>query len=187
MISSRITQFLFLIFVFTFSGCDTKDDFEGTFKNFFIKYYGEDGKQDGIDMIVNDDGTMLLLGNTVLEGVSQIFLVKTDLDGNIIWQKNIGGINETAVDIEPTLAGNEFVILSNVLTGKNETTGLNLHYAKLSIINADGDVQLQTTKPTPWDDKVNDQVGYSVTPISDRYTAGGYMISGSTTDTKNDP
>lgn len=184
--NSRIGQFLFLIFLLTVSSCDTKDDFEGAFKNYFIKYYGEDGKQEGVDMIVNDDGTLLLLGNTIsAEGVSQVLLVKTDSEGNIIWQKKVGGVNETAVDIEQTFAANEFVILSNVLTGKNEATGLDLHYVKLSIIDADGNVQLQTTKPGSWDDKVNDQVGYSVTPISNRYTSGGFMVTGNSSDTKS--
>lgn len=184
MINSRIAQFLFLSFVFTFSGCDTKDDFEGTFKDYFIKYYGEDGKQEGVDLIVNDDGTLLLLGNTISPaGVSQVFLVKTDSEGNIIWQKIIGGIDETAVDIEPTLAGDGFVILSNVLKGKNETTGLNLYDTKLSIVSADGGVGVQTTTSGFW----ADQVGYSVTPISNRYTQGGYMITGNTSDTKSQP
>jgi hypothetical protein len=192
MISSRIAQFLFLIFVFTFSGCDTKDDFEDSFKNYFIKYYGEDWKQEGVDMIVNnDDGTLLLLGNSIsgetTEGVSQVFLVKTDLDGNIIWQKKTGGLNETAVDIEPALTAGMFVVLSNVLTGKNATTGLNQYYTKLSIINAEGVVQDSTEVPTPVDGKWQDQVGYSVTPILGRYTAGGYMITGNTSDTKLPP
>ncbi len=184
MIKIRIIHVLVLIFVLAVSGCDTKDNFEGVFRDYFVKYYGQDGNQQGVDLIVNEDGTMLLLGNTISpEGVSQVFLVKVDEKGTILWQKTLGGINETAVDIEPALNEGEFVILSNVFQRENISTSLNEYDTKLLIINGEGEPQDSTTKSAFW----NDQVGYTVTPISSQFTSGGYMISGSRSDTKSIP
>ena len=185
MIKVRILHFLFLLFVLAISGCDTKNEFEDSFKNYFIKYYGENGVQKGVDMIVNDDGSMLLLGNTFdTDGHSQVFLVKVDAEGNIIWQNKLEGIDETAVDIEQAINPGEFVILSNILIGIDAATSLPRHAIKLQTIDANDGKSLTTYVSS----LLNDQEGYSVTPIfnlAGSTTPGyrGYMVAGNTSDT----
>ncbi|MEO7988889.1 MAG: hypothetical protein ABI663_05065 [Chryseolinea sp.] len=182
----RATRFLVLIFVMTVLGCDTKNDFDDAFKKYFIKYYGEDGKQQGVDMIVNDDGTMLLLGNTISPGdeASRIFLVKVSEDGNILWQKKFGNKDEYATDIELTLNGDgSFIILSNILIEKGQGAVEDKHDIHLIILSSDGepikDSQLHF---------FGSQFGNAVTPVSTNYEPvpdKGYIVSGYTTEIKD--
>ncbi len=184
MISVRAIPFLFLISVLTFSGCDTKNDFEDLSKKYFIKYYGEDGKQQGVDMIVNYDGTMILLGNTISAGddSSRIFLVKVDREGNVLWQKNFGDNGEHATDIERTLeSDSSFVVLSNIFLGKDPATGADKHDIHLIKISQDGEVVDSKDKSFHI---FGSQYGNTVTRVSSDNVPpmGGYIVSGYTTE-----
>ena len=87
----RLLRISFLLLLFApFLSCDTAADFEDDFKKYFIKYYGEDGDQEAVDFVINDDGTVLLLGNTISpDGQKKISLLKVDAEGNVKWQKKI--------------------------------------------------------------------------------------------------
>lgn len=90
--------------------CDTDRTVTPPYANYFLKYYGEDGNQQAVDMVVNDDNTFLLLGSS---SVGQgIILVKADENGQTLWTKKFGSSTDVPVDIEPTLDG-KYVILSN--------------------------------------------------------------------------
>ncbi|HPM32633.1 MAG TPA: hypothetical protein PLJ60_20030 [Chryseolinea sp.] len=173
--------FLFFLLVFAFFGCDTKNEFKDLLKDYFIKFYGEDGDQYGVDLIVNQDGTMLLLGNTIsadADRLSNIFLVMVNSEGNILWQKTLPGENETAVDIEPTL-DNNFVILSNVFLRRNAVTGMNEYKIHLTKITPGGEVITDFEY-----NELESQYGNAITPVTDAYTPnGGFIVSGYTTDT----
>lgn len=95
--------------------CDTANNVPPVFQNFFIKYYGEDGNQEGVDLLLNTDGSMILLGNSSSQTstVPVPFIVKIDPNGNILWQRELGEINETAVDVELDNQGN-LIIVSNI-------------------------------------------------------------------------
>ncbi len=174
----KFRYLLLLLAALTFSGCDTKNEFDNLLKDYFIKFYGEDGDQQGIDMIVNSDGTMVLLGNsTSADGVSKIFLVKVNTEGNIIWQKTFATEGENAVDIEKNLDGN-FIILSNIITGRNAVTGANEYKIHLTKITPDGEVM----KDFEFGSLIS-QYGNTITPITNAFVPeGGFMVSGYTTD-----
>ncbi len=55
---------------------------------------GEDGDQSwGIEAVLNTDSTLVFAGNTTNYGAGghDILMIKTDLDGNLIWAKTYGG------------------------------------------------------------------------------------------------
>jgi hypothetical protein len=169
---------LLLLLLVPFLSCDTKGDFEGDFTNYFIKYYGEDGAQEGVDLIVNEEeGTLLLLGTTRLPGgSSRILLVKTTADGTILWEKRLGGTAENAKDIEPTDDGN-FFILSNMLLGTDLTTNENLYDFKVLKVTPEGnklDSMVFGNNGGAW----KTQFINSLTPLSD----GGFIVTGNSTD-----
>lgn len=89
------------------SGCTLTGDDPS--EKVFIKYFGEDGNQEGVDMLVAADG-FYLLGNTSRPNSSngrQILLLKTDFNGNEIGRWEFGGPGDDfAKDIEFTLDGN---------------------------------------------------------------------------------
>lgn len=97
----RVTTIWIAALLFFLAGCDTARHVDPVFRDYFIKYYGTEGDQSGADLLVNDDGTMLLLGNSVSSsGSNTAFIVKVDEMGNVIWQRQIGAQNETAADVE---------------------------------------------------------------------------------------
>src|SRR5687767_2479978 len=97
----RLISFSAITLLTLFLSCDTSSNVDPIFEKYFTKYYGEDGEQEGVDIAVNQDGSIILLGNSFSQSdpVSP-FLVKTDALGNILWQKTFKGPEERAVDIE---------------------------------------------------------------------------------------
>ncbi|HEX6222991.1 MAG TPA: hypothetical protein VFZ52_01185 [Chryseolinea sp.] len=152
-----------LLFVLLVS-CDTASNVEPIYEEFFTKYYGEDGEQAGVDIVRNDDGTMILLGNSLsqTDPISP-FIVKTDAVGNVLWQQEFKTDNETAVDIELINGGSQLAILTNVA---RSTTNICLY-----ILGQDGALidSLYIADP-------KNQSGRSVTQSSDN----GFLITGYT-------
>jgi len=161
----------FLLAGFLIAACDTESNTPSPDQDYFIKYYGGNGNQMGVDLIVNDDGTFLLLGNWATGSTSMIYLVKAGADGKIIWEKKLGS-NDIAKDIEPMGDGN-FVILSDY----QQAAGNN--NIKLIRINAEGEKIDSTVYGS-----TDDEVAKSVTPLSD----GGFIVTGAIKiDTTNIP
>lgn len=162
----RVRLHIFLISAivwFAFS-CDTGSNIEPPDESYFMKLYGMDGDQEGVDLTALNDGTFLLLGNTVLENLKQMYLVNVDSEGDIIWERNIGGTTDVAIDIEPTPDGN-FVILSTVETGPANID------IKLIRIQPDGTKIDSVIYGSPENDNAQ-----SVTPLTD----GGFIVAGGT-------
>jgi len=140
-------------------GCDTGNRVDPVFQDHFIKYYGEDGNQEGVDIYVNSDGSMILLGNSSsLTELSIPFIVKTDSLGNVLWQHQMGGRNEKAVDVELITSGThqgKLVVVSNVGTDTESKI-------RLTIVDQSGHGIDSLILPTDaW------QTVKSVTPSSD--------------------
>jgi hypothetical protein len=159
---------LFVSVVLAIISCDTSNNIESPDKNFFVKFYGDDGDQTGVDMIVLSNGNYLLLGTSVLTTFSgqqkRIFLVETNAEGKIIWQKHLGGMNDIARDMEPTSDGN-FIILA-----EDQTSSSNFN-VKLIKITPGGEKIDSTVYGTPLND-----FPQTVTSLLD----GGYIVTGST-------
>ena len=157
-------------------GCDTANNTPNPAESFFLRYYGTDGDQESVDMVANEnDGTFLLLGNSKINSSSnsQIYLVKVDALGFMIWEKFYGGIAEDlAVDIEPIANGN-FVILANQ---KDNASSLNTDIF-LRSVSPEG-VQLDSGAFS-YSGSTN-EVGASVTPILDGTTPAGFIVAGNT-------
>jgi len=157
------------------SACDTSNSVDPVFKNYFIKYYGEDGDQEARDFVLNGDGTILILGTSIKNQSRRMYLVKVDAEGKQLWGKTFGSLtNEFPQDIEPILSGPDagnFVVLSNV------SRNADAFDIRLTVINTNGD----SLKSTVFN-LLESQEGKSVTPLSD----GGYYVAGKTTDTAED-
>jgi hypothetical protein len=162
----HIYLFVGCLYLLMATGCDTENSLESPDKDYFMKLYGEDGDQTGVDMIALNDGNLLLLGNSVLaSGIKKIHLLKVDPEGKIIWQKKYGGTTDEANDIEPMANGN-FVILSTFTNPANQSSDLKL------------------IRITPTGDKIDsviygttaNEYAQAVTPLLD----GGAIVTGAT-------
>ena len=162
----RLISLSIIIFITILVSCDTASNVEPTFESYFTKYYGEDGEQVGVDIVLNEDGSMILLGNSFSQSAAvSPLVIKTDALGNIIWQLNLrpsvtSSINETAVDIEP-INGGQFVLVSNV---QNVVSTIRVY-----VINQDGSLADSVTLKDP-----ESQVAKSITQSSDN----GFLITG---------
>jgi len=161
------SSLLFILVALIWLGCDTSGNVDPVFEKKFIKYYGDEGDQFGADIAVNEDGTMLILGNSVQpDGTSNGMVIKVDVEGNRIWELAIGDGDEHAIDLELFNDGNEIIVVSNV--GPTASSKI-----RLSIISQSG--QLLNTKIVN-DDKANFyQVAKSVTCLEQR---SGFVVAG---------
>jgi hypothetical protein len=166
---------LFLLVIII--SCDSENKFEAPAESHFVKFYGEDGNHEGVDFVVNTDGSYILLGNERVAGASlrqQIFLVKVDALGTVVWQKTFGlSGDEFAKDIELTADG-------RIIIAAESEKGLNDRDVYLKTISQDGApldsvrIGLKTIDNQEADEEVN-----SISIIQD-----GFIVSGATTAVK---
>lgn len=98
----RVSSILVGLIIFV-CACDTENNFTIPDENYFVKFYGEEGDQVGVDFIVNTDGSVVMVGNTSRPGVlQQIYVVKVDPHGQVLWQRRIGlpDKNDIVKDVE---------------------------------------------------------------------------------------
>jgi hypothetical protein len=166
----RISLGILVSMLFLWVACDTESNVDPVYKDYFIKYYGEDGNQEGKDLLVNTDGTLIILGtSTTPGGAKRMYIAKTDLEGKIIWERNLGSTDkdEVALDIELINGGPDagnYIILSNVTKSIADSLAI-----RLTVVSPAGDSLKSSTI-----NRYESQIGKSVTSVSD----GTYFISG---------
>jgi hypothetical protein len=162
------------ILVFLFS-CDTTNNLGVSDGSYFLKYFGDDGNQQGVDLEVDSEGNIYLLGSSETGSSDNperdLILVKADSRGNLIWQKTFGTPKvDNARDLLITKENN-IVVLANTA-------------ASFSAANVDSDVfiavldkegELQRTKTFDFGKGTN-EIGYSISQTTD-----GFIVAGSTT------
>ena len=149
--------------------CDTEKNIEPREDSYFLKYYGGEGDQEGVDMVVNSDSTFLLFGTTRLPAqTTQLYLVKADARGKVIWEKTYGGpYDEEARDIELTSSG-DYVIVANTKTSNGDKDIM------IMTISRDG-VKLDSSGYSLNSSTVKlDEVANSVTETNDGFIVAGY-------------
>ena len=175
----ELKRLIFFGFIISLAiSCDTERNIAPPEDSYFKKYYGGEGDQEGVDMIVDpSDGTFLLFGTTRLPGkTSQLYLVRADARGKVVWEKTYGGpYDEEARDIELTRTGN-IVIVGNTRTAEG-----------------DRDIMIMTLSP---DGSKVDSSGYSLNTATVKLdevansvteTNDGFIVAGYTNNVKPKP
>lgn len=80
--------FLFIVLL-GFLGCDTAQNIDPLGEDYFIKFYGALGDQEGISVKSTPDGGFIIGGNSIvtLGGSSDYLLIKVDALGNQEWMR----------------------------------------------------------------------------------------------------
>ncbi len=134
----------------------------------WAKTYGEADNDVAYSVQQTSDGGYIVAGTTVSFGAGggDIFLVKTDANGNIIWAKTYGGTSgEDATSVQQTSDG------GYILAGYTRSFGAGDKDIFLIKTDASGNLQwAKTYGGIDWD------VAYSVQQTSD----GGYIVAGET-------
>lgn len=159
---------------FVWQSCDTEESLAPDAENYFVRFFGDEGFQEGVDLIVNEeDQSILLLGTSTDPGTSikRLFLVNADWEGNVIWKKKLGGPYDVAKDIERSNDGG-FVLLSESSPDVQLSQGLGI---KLITISQDGIKTDSAVFNSPLENGVSpSDYPTAVTPI-----ANGYIVTGS--------
>ncbi|MBL6445904.1 hypothetical protein JMN32_06270 [Fulvivirga sp. 29W222] len=85
-------HFITLILSLLVASCANEEDVSAGKAETFVKYYGGINSDISSDMKEASDGSYIILGTTVAETaskeeISKIRLLKTDIDGNVMWDK----------------------------------------------------------------------------------------------------
>ncbi len=153
-------------------GADTNDvyllktDADGNL--LWSKTFGGSGYDNGTSLLVTAESNLIILGSTTSFGAgnSDIYLIKTDGNGNLIWSKTYGGINDDGVaSIQQTSDGG-FIIVGNT---SSFGAGNSDVYAIRTDVNGD----------TLWTKTYGATMFESATSVR-QASDGGFIIAGGT-------
>lgn len=165
----RFRLYILVLSVITVS-CDTASNIEPPEDSFFVKFYGHEANQEGVDAVVNTDGTITLFGTTEETGLGkQLYLVNIQSNGLVNWERAYGGVNdELAKDIILT-TDNRLALVADIRNSSTEHDILVLALSPDGAIVASDTIRF-TNAGLPTDETAN-----SITQISD-----GFIVAGST-------
>ena len=132
------------------------------------KTYGGTKGEVGNDIVVTPDGGYLIVGNTYASGdQSDIWLIKTDSNGNMVWNKTYGGSGtDTGNALHNTTDGSGYIIVGSTSSYGNGSSDIWM-------------IRVDTNGNEVWNrtfGRTGNDEGFDVDGFVD-----GYVISGSTT------
>lgn len=136
----------------TVVSCDTEDSIDPAYDEFFIKFFGNEGDQTGKGIVVVPDG-IVMAGTTSIDDELEIYLVKTDFEGNMLWDRRYEQTDMMkTVGIVSDQAGNLYI-------AANREHDENQHDIYILKTNASGGVIQEVTfsagdAETTYDDQV---------------------------------
>src|SRR4051812_20831882 len=115
-----IRCFYLFIFFALLSACDTTSNVHPPNKSYFIKYFGGDGNQIARDLIINKDGTFLILGNSIQPDglIKKVYLAKANELGELISEITFG-VDMEARDFVLTSDGKIAIIANKNISSSN--------------------------------------------------------------------
>lgn len=148
--------------------CDTASSIDPPENSFFVKFYGADGNQEGVDAVLNVDGTITLFGTTEVGGIKQLYFVNIEQNGNVVWEKIVATpTTAIAKDIELTNDG-RLAIVADLLNAPGD------HDILIMTLTLNGDIINQNV--TGFNNGTNtDETARSISQV-----ANGFLVAGST-------
>lgn len=166
----------YIVLMFLVLACDTSRNTIDPQENYFLRYYGQAGHQEAVDMVETHDGNYLLLGNSRItpDAPSQVYLVKVNQLGYVMSEKVFVASNhQIAKDIEPTTDGHYLILIDSVaLTGTD---------IMVKIVDDEGMVSATSTHANAGN---YNEIGNSVTQLLNAGAPAGFIVTGYT-DTTN--
>lgn len=149
--------------------CDTTDDVKPVQGKTFIKLFGGNGSEVGKDIALMPDGGFVMTGSTTSnsEGGKDVFVVRTDNIGNVIWQDNFGSFGDDV--------GNSIIISNDgniYVCGEatqDEPIGTNLRDAYVISLSTDGALLSEHY----YGDSLRDEYGTNIFDIPD----AGFLVT----------
>lgn len=169
---------------FVLNACDTTERVEPFQGEVFIKLMGSDGSEDGKDLLQLPDGGFVLVGATTSASIlpegdatdtiggKDIYVVRTDEIGNVMWERRYGGAGDD-VGSSVILSEDELSIyVCGEITQGEGTTFRDVWVGNISLDEGEGNSE-QLINEQFYGDLSKDEYGTSILDIED----GGFLIT----------
>jgi hypothetical protein len=106
------TNFLLFSLLLLFTTCNKNNTPKPDHSGMFIKFFGSAQDDAGFSVEATGDGGFVIVGSTITDGRQDkdLYIVKTDADGNKIWDQKYGGLyDEEGLDVKVDKHGNFLV------------------------------------------------------------------------------
>jgi hypothetical protein len=173
-ISTKIGSFLpgfYIIIILALLNSCRGETFSPSQADSFIKFFGDNNKDEGYDIRSLNDGGYLLVGTTTTENEgTNVILIRTDKYGNEVWEsRQFGGLHDDRAYSLAELSDGSFAILgSTTVEAQNGNLVSNMYLIKA---NSRGDT-LWTRNYGGY----SHETGFNLSETSD----GGFILIGST-------
>ena len=157
--------------LFVLYACDTPEKVKPFQDQNFIKLYGGDGTEEGMDLMALSDGGFVLTGSTTStsDGNKDVYVVRTDNLGNMVWEKNYGGAGDDVGHFVLLGQNNSIYVCGEITQDTLSLVGMrNVYVLNLSL--ADGSMLNQ---PRQYGKTGRDEVGTDMIELEQ----GGFFIT----------
>ncbi len=155
-----------------FIACDTKNDVKPLREQVYIKLYGGQGTDVGNDFKLLPDGGFVVAGTTTSFGInSDVYLVRADNMGNVLWSKNYDfGSEEYGHSVVVDEEGN-FVVCGSIVDSVYD--GKPYRNVLVFKTNSEGNLQMQKIYGDPGD-TLRDEFANQIINVPG---FGGYLLT----------
>jgi len=147
---------------------------DGNGNSLWTKTFGGTSQDEGYSVQQTSDGGYIITGlsSSPDTGDPDVYLIKTDANGNSLWTKTFGGASpDEGYSVQQTSDG------GYIIAGKTQSSGASVHEVYLIKTDANGNSLWTKTFGGGVGYQNYEESGYSVQQTSD----GGYIIAGTTT------
>ena len=112
-----------LLILILFASCTKKNTPKPDQSGMFIKFFGSAQNDAGFSVQETNDGGFVVVGSTITDGRhdKDLYVVKTDANGNKIWDQKYGGVyDEEGLDVKVDKLGN-FLVAGYVKNKKDSS------------------------------------------------------------------
>jgi len=155
---------------------------DGFGQNTWLKTYGGRGDEYGNSITNSKDGGYVLMGGTssnrgdfsgMNKGRDDIFVMKLDSNGDIVWKKTFGGSEgDYGYSITTTNDG-RYVLTGETFSEDGDFSGMNKGYSDIFVMKLNSNGETEWKKTFGGSDG---EEGYSIITTTD----GGYVFTGQT-------
>lgn len=168
--SGTLWKILFFGLLVVINACDSPNNVTPYQGQTFIKLYGGSGSEEGKDLLLLPDGGFILVGSSTseTEGGKDVYVVRTDNIGNVIWEKKFGGKGDDC--------GNSVILAQNnslyICGETTQDSSANVGFRDVYVLNISVDDGSRIGEQV-YGDSLRDEYGTSILDIED----AGYLIT----------
>ena len=160
-----------LFLLLSLISCDSTDSVIPYQGQTFIKLFGGSGSEEGKDLLALPEGGFVLVGSSTSDsnGGKDVYVVRTDDLGNVIWENNYGGADDDV--------GNSVILGRNgsiyVCGEKTQDSSSGIGFRDVYVLNIDINNGSLISEPRTYGENIRDEYGTDIIELS----SGNFFIT----------